>query len=444
MRNKEDTIAAVATAPGYGAVSIIRIAGPQSWEIAKKICHVEPIDRKAVFCDFNDASNLVIDQGLLLAFKGPNSFTGDDVIELQGHGGSIAPKVLLDETLRLGARIADPGEFTLRAYLNSKIDLAQAEAVADLVASESEHAARASIRSLKGDFSLIANHISRELLNLRVLIEAWLDFPDEDIPYEDQKKIQEGFDLIENKLSNIIKVAWAGEKIKQNKKIALVGAPNVGKSSLMNWLTKKDVSIVSEIPGTTRDAVEKDVVIDGMIITAVDTAGIRETSNVIENEGIARAQDAIEQSDLVVWVRDAQEEKDETLIQTKAHQKVITVFNKSDLINQTNHRSSHNAQAYLVSAKTKLGLEELRAEIVRTLSLSNSETTVGARARHAKSAEKTKDLLLKAKLLFLEQQTLELVAEELRAAHQYFGEITGEVSSDDLLGEIFSSFCIGK
>jgi tRNA modification GTPase len=445
LKNIEDTIVAIATAPGHGAVSIIRVAGPRSWEIAEKICHIEPRHKKVIFCDFNDSKNEIIDQGLLLGFRAPHSFTGEDIIELQGHGGSIAPKILLDETIRHGARLAEPGEFSLRAYLNNKIDLTQAEAVADLVASESEQAARSSMRSLKGDFSVLANHISKELLDLRTLIEAWLDFPDEDAPHEDIKKMQESFTYIESELKKIIEISWAGEKIKHNKKIAFVGAPNVGKSSLMNWLSAKDVSIISDRPGTTRDTIEREIILNGIALTAIDTAGIRESDDEIENEGIARSKNTIEHADLVILVCDAQDSNDnKDLIKVSRNQQFFKVFNKIDLIESKQYEQDLTDDSYFVSVKTEEGLNKLKEGILNCMVVRNNENTMTARSRHVKSSEAAMETLLLAKRLFYENNTLELVAEELRLTHQKFGEITGEVSSDDLLGEIFSSFCIGK
>jgi tRNA modification GTPase len=445
LKNIEDTIVAIATAPGHGAVSIIRVAGTRSWEIAEKICHIKPRHKQVIFCDFKDLKHEIIDQGLLLGFKAPHSLTGEDIVELQGHGGNIAPKILLDEILRYGARLAEPGEFSLRAYLNNKIDLTQAEAVADLVASESEQAARSSMRSLKGDFSILANHISEELMNLRTLIEAWLDFPDEDVPTEDVKKIQESFAYIESELKKIIDISWAGEKIKHNKKIAFVGAPNVGKSSLMNWLSAKNVSIISDRPGTTRDTIEREIILNGIALTAIDTAGIRESDDEIENEGIARSKNTIEHADVVILVCDAQDDADnKDLVKVSPGQQFFKVINKIDLVSPKQYADDLNNDSYFVSVKTEEGLSKLKEGILNCIAMRNNENTMTARSRHTKSSEAAMETLLLAKNLFYENNTLELVAEELRLTHQKFGEITGEVSSDDLLGEIFSSFCIGK
>jgi tRNA modification GTPase len=439
-----DTIAAIATAPGVGAISIIRVSGDQAWEIGKKISGTSPIHRTALFCEFKNHDNETLDEGLLLGFRSPQSFTGEDVIELQGHGGSMVPRLLLDEVIRLGARLAEPGEFSLRAFLNNKIDLTQAEAISDLIESDSIMSAKASINSLQGQFSEVINITADRLMELRTYIEAFLDFPDEEIPEEDKNTIQRKFVLLIKELKHISKIAWQGEAIRKHKKVVILGEPNAGKSSLMNLLGLNDISIVTSSAGTTRDLIEKEVIVEDIKIHLVDTAGIRDEPESIEKIGIEKAFKAIHDASLILWVHDFSQQGASEIPAEIVNSKtpIIEAMNKIDLLPADAPLRNDKNLVY-ISAKNGEGVDSLKKLITQKCLASSSETLIASRARHAERAEACEELLTQSEESFL-NGSLELSAEFLKKAHDTFGEITGKITPDDLLGSIFSSFCIGK
>ena len=440
----KDTIAAIATPPGKGGVGIVRISGPEAARIGKEISKKETEPRVATLVSFYDSHNRTIDQGLLIRFIGPHSFTGEDLVELQGHGGPIVMDLLLKTAIQLGARQAGPGEFSQRAFLNEKIDLVQAEAIADLINSSSEQAALGSIRSLQGDFSQKINFILKELIQVRVLTEAAADFPEDDIEAEidhDEKNI-----LIRllKELDELLNGAKEGEAFSKGVNLVLLGKPNAGKSSLMNALCRKDVSIVTDIPGTTRDVVREDALIEGITFRILDTAGIRKAENKIEMEGVKRARLEAERADITLNLVDLTEilsgqQMEE--MEKKKRDRELVVYNKLDLIDDC-----HDLKNFLcVSVKTGQGLDTLKGRLIKKLGLVNSgDSMFSARRRHITAIESTRNHILKAINLIENKSQSDIFAEELRLAQIALDSITGAFSTDDLLEEIFNNFCIGK
>jgi tRNA modification GTPase len=429
----KDTIAARATAPGRGGIGIVRVSGPGVKEISRQILGEIPEPRLATYSDFSDGE-VVIDQGIALYFNAPGSFTGEDVLELQGHGGPVVLEMLLNRVINLGARIAAPGEFSQRAYLNDKMDLAQAEAIADLINSSTEAAARGAVRSLQGEFSSRINHLVAKVIELRVFVEASIDFPEERIEVQLAEVYQE--------LDKVLDETSHGALLVEGASVVLMGKPNVGKSSLMNLLTGRDTSIVTDIPGTTRDVVNETLQLDGIPLRLVDTAGVRNSLDKIEAEGVKRALAAGEEADLVIAVVDASEpdamKQAESLLEDR---RTVVVFNKIDLVADTDLL----IDAIQMSAKTGLGLQSLKDQLKKRLGLSlNAGSGFTARNRHIIALGYGREALAAARSLLIEQRAGELVAEELRVCQQHLSEITGEFTADDLLGEIFGSFCIGK
>ncbi len=442
-----DTIAAVATAPGRGGIGVIRVSGSGLAAFAQALTGRIPEPRMAGFGRFRDGAGGVIDEGIALFFPAPASFTGEDVLELQGHGGPVVLQLLLARCLELGARLAEPGEFSRRAFLNGKIDLAQAEAVADLIEATTAAAARSAARSLSGEFSKALHLISDQLIDLRMLVEATLDFPEEELDFLEQARAFERLAQIRTDLERLIDRAMQGALLRNGMNVVLVGPPNVGKSSLLNALAGEERAIVTEIAGTTRDALRETIQLEGIPVHVIDTAGLRATDDPVERIGVERTWREIERADVIVRLADAQfgmlAAADEIDRQLPERIPRIAVFNKIDLLGAPPARSVEAGVATLhVSVKRRLGLDLLRDELLRIVGWHATEDEVPlARERHLVS--------LRAALAHVREAAarspeLELFAEELRLAHECVGEITGEFNADDLLGVIFSRFCIGK
>lgn len=442
MSNPE-TIAAIATAPGRAGIGVVRLSGTSLADLAEILCGKTLSARVASLCDFRDQTGIAIDQGLALFFPAPHSYTGEDVLELQGHGGPVVLQQLLKRCLALGARVAAPGEFSKRAYLNGKMDLAQAEAVADLIDAATEQAVRCAQRSLHGEFSVEIQNLARLLVELRALTEATLDFPEEEIDTGTRDDQTNRLRAIQEKLHALLQSASQGSLLREGALVVLAGQPNAGKSSLLNRLAGEEVAIVTEIPGTTRDAVRQSINLQGVPLHVIDTAGLRDSDDPVEKIGIARTWAAIEKADLAILVIDA------TLGETKEDRAILSrlppglrclhAYNKSDLAGQASGRSG---DMVTLSAKTGEGLDALRAAIAEAIGWQgDSEGVFMARARHLDAMRLAEAGLQQAATQLLRQ---ELFAEELRRAHEALMSITGEITSDDLLGEIFSRFCIGK
>jgi tRNA modification GTPase len=443
-----ETITAQATPPGQGGVGIVRISGPLALSIANKITAKKNISpRLAIFTRFYDSSDQILDEGLVLYFPAPNSFTGEDVVELQLHGSPVIIDIVLQTCVYHGARLARPGEFSERAFLNDKIDLAQAEAIADLIESATETAARMATRSLQGVFSDYIHELVELLIHLRMYVEAAIDFPEEEIDFLSDGKIQNDLQRIRKKLEHIMDKAKQGSLIKEGMKLVIAGQPNAGKSSLMNALAGNDLAIVTGIPGTTRDVLKEKIQIDGMPLHLIDTAGIRESENEVEKEGIKRTQQQLKQADHILWVYDAVNDPDHrSFAEANLPENIPVTFlrNKIDELNEQPVHSKPEKQIS-ISAKTLLGIELLREHLKNVMGYRGEESgEFLARRRHIEVLNKAKQSLDKADIALNDMQAGEILAEELRLTQNALNEITGEFSSDDLLGKIFSSFCIGK
>ncbi|WP_194240683.1 tRNA uridine-5-carboxymethylaminomethyl(34) synthesis GTPase MnmE [Snodgrassella sp. ESL0253] len=452
------TIAAIATAPGRGGVGVVRLSGKNLLSLAQKLSGGKtPVPRRVMYTDFVDEQGAVIDNGLLLYFAAPASFTGEDVVELQGHGGPVVLQMLLQRCLQLGARLAEPGEFTKRAFLNNKLDLAQAESVADLIDASSQSAARMAVRSLKGVFSQEIHRLVDELITLRMLVEATLDFPEEDIDFLQAADASGKLLQLRSQLDKVLQHAQQGALLREGMNVVLVGAPNVGKSSLLNALAGDDVAIVTDIAGTTRDTVREQITLDGVPVHIIDTAGLRETEDVVERIGIERSQQAVQQADVALILVDQREGINATtaaiLAQLPAGLHKIEVHNKIDLTGEdaaSVSRETGQLQAFTdaeqviaLSARTGSGLDLLRQALLQQVGWQGeSEGLFLARTRHIQALEQAQQELVNASLC--QDNQIELFAEHLRLAQNALNEITGEFSADDLLGVIFSRFCIGK
>ncbi|MBL0029815.1 MAG: tRNA uridine-5-carboxymethylaminomethyl(34) synthesis GTPase MnmE [Rhodanobacteraceae bacterium] len=442
-----DTIAAVATAPGAGGIGIVRLSGADAAGIARRLCGVDVQPRHAHYAKLRDAESDLIDRGLVLWFPGPHSFTGEDVVELQIHGAPVVLARLLARCIELGARPARAGEFSERAFLNGKIDLAQAEAIADLIAAQSEAQARAALRSLQGEFSARVQVLLKSLIDARLHVEAAIDFPEEEIDFLADGQILAKLDTIAGSLDTLLRDAERGQRLRDGLHAVIIGAPNAGKSSLLNALAGSDRAIVTDIAGTTRDLLREAVNIDGIEITLVDTAGLRESPDVIESEGIRRARSELARADLALLVLAPDDESriDALRAEVPAGAAILVVHNKSDLADRSGGTSPDATDHLHVSATTGAGLEALRAAIRRHAGFGDgTEGSFSARARHVAALQRVRDALANARLRLVHDRAGELVAEELRLAQQALSGITGEFTSDDLLGVIFSSFCIGK
>ncbi len=448
------TIAAVATAPGRGGVGVIRISGKNLLPLAQQISGGKtPKPRLALYTDFYDAENRAIDSGLMLYFAAPASFTGEDVIELQGHGGPVVMQMLLSRCLELGARLAEPGEFTKRAFLNNKLDLAQAESVADLIDASSQSAARMAVRSLKGAFSQHIHALVDELITLRMLVEATLDFPEEDIDFLEAADARGRLAGLQGRLKTVLAQAQQGAVLREGMNVVLVGAPNVGKSSLLNALAGDDIAIVTDIAGTTRDTVREQITLDGVPVHITDTAGLRDTDDTVEKIGIERSGKALAEADVALILIDPAEglnqKTRDILAALPPNLKKIEVHNKIDLAGGTPSLSdgltleSGADTLIALSAKTGAGLDLLKQALLQQIGWQGeSEGLFLARRRHTAALETAQAELENAALC--DNGQIELLAEHLRLAQAACSEITGEFTADDLLGVIFSRFCIGK
>jgi len=451
--NLTDTIAAVATPTGRGGVGIVRVSGPQAAKIAHSILGHCPKPRQAEYLAFNNIEQQIIDQGIALYFPAPHSFTGEDVLELQGHGGPVVMDMLLKSVIKAGARLARSGEFSERAFLNDKMDLTQAEAIADLIDAGSEQAARSAIRSLQGVFSEAVHGLVEDVTRLRIFVEASIDFPEEEIDFISEGKVSNQIEAQLQTLATISNQAQQGSLIREGINLVLVGQPNAGKSSLLNALAQRDAAIVTEIPGTTRDIVKEAIMLDGLPVHILDTAGLRQSEDLVEKEGMRRTWAAVEQADVMLLIIDNSvgfgEQEHAILKQCPEQIAVIAVINKCDLVSQhkgklTERDDLKSGQLCQISAKTGEGIDDLISRIKELAGMQASgEGAFMARRRHLVALDQAQTHLQFA-LQQTNQHQGELIAEELKLVQQYLGEITGELSSDDLLGKIFSEFCIGK
>ena len=446
-----DTIAAIATAPGQAGVGIVRISGPEALLIAGRIAGSGLRPREIAYRKFRTTTGSVIDSGIVLQFAGPASFTGEDVVEFQGHGGPVVLQMMLEEIVKQGARLARAGEFTERAYLNGKLDLAQAEAVADLIASASVEAVKGANRSLAGEFSKRIGVIDSLVVEVRMFVEAAIDFADEDIDFLADGQVAERILQIVLSIEELLSACTQGVLLRDGVSIALVGNPNVGKSSLLNRLSGEARAIVTDIPGTTRDLIHVDLVLDGLPVEIVDTAGLRASQNAVEKEGVRRAIAQAETADIVLLIVGADDEqsrqKTEQSLLPQAlieSDKTIRVVNKIDLIDPASMIDVQDEQMVAVSALTGQGIAHLRSRIREKAGFAPKEAGFTARKRHLIALEEALKAAKAAHKLALQALESELIAEELKAVHGALGEIVGQMSSDELLGEIFSRFCIGK
>lgn len=470
-----DTICAITTAPGRSGVGVVRISGGKVTDIANAILGFSPQARHAYYKDFLDHDKEVIDQGIAIYFQQPNSFTGEDVLELQGHGGVFVLNLLRDRCLSLGARIARPGEFSERAFLNDKMDLVQAEAIADLIDATSQQAARSAVRSLKGQFSNQIHAIVEKLIATRANVEAAIDFSDEDIDVLTETNVNDMLASIATDLEHTLGSAKQGALLKTGLNVVIAGRPNAGKSSVMNALSGLDSAIVTDVPGTTRDVLSEQITIDGMPVNIFDTAGLRNTDNVVEQEGVKRAHTAIQEADQILLVVD-KSQADETVgnllnslglnktevVNEKSAKENSTdlqsllsrttiVYNKIDLLPDEPVALSHylydgfEIPALNLSAKMSLGIELIEQQLKSIAGFNASEENAFvSRERHLQALLKAADLVNSAQRQIEQAAPIELAAEDLRLAQNELGCITGEFTSDDLLGEIFSTFCVGK
>jgi tRNA modification GTPase len=446
LKPDNDTIAAIATASGIASIGVIRISGSQAKQIAQAILGQTISPRVAYYLPFLDSDQTVIDRGIAIFFAGPHSYTGEDVLELQAHGGSIVLQLLLQACLKQGARQAEPGEFTKRAFLNGKMDLAQAEAVVDILNASTVQAAKSAMRSLSGEFSKLIHILLNELTELRVYVEACIDFPEEDIDFISAGRIQERIHIIQTELAKIFKQSQQGVLLKDGLVVVLIGQPNVGKSSLINQLSGDEVAIVTPVAGTTRDTISTDIQIQGVPFTLVDTAGLRETNDEIEKIGIAKTWKTIERANIALFLVDANHdigEKEKSILDRLPQEvKKIWVHNKIDLTEHLAEIQYQSDPHVYISAKHGEGVDLLKKVLLESVGMQDlGENAFTARTRHLKTISLVADYL---NLSLANLAQAELLAENLRLAQQELSSITGEFTADDLLGEIFGSFCIGK
>ncbi len=453
---KNETICAIATPKGIGGVGIVRISGPLVKVIASQLTGRVPTPRFAQYSAFKNKEGELIDNGISLYFPGPNSFTGEDVLELQAHGGPIILDQLLQSATALGARLARPGEFSERAFLNDKIDLAQAEAIADLISSHSVEAARYAFRSLQGEFSRLINQLLEDIIALRVYVEAAIDFPEEEIDFLQSGDVEEKLLLIHKKLSEILTQAESGRVLREGLSVVIIGEPNVGKSSLLNLLSGQSSAIVTDIAGTTRDTLREFINLDGLPLNIVDTAGLRESEDIVEQEGIKRAWREIKQADHILWVVDAS--RHQALKETALWSQLQELDSGQNKISLLRNKIDLTGEEPGISEDVSLGLRCLSLSVLHKESLAlltrylkelagysnQEEGGFIARRRHLDALLRADTALHTAYEQLIQHKAGELLAEDLRLAQLALSEITGKFSSDDLLGEIFSSFCIGK
>ncbi len=444
-----DTIVAVATPPGRGGIGVVRISGTKTRELAQAILGQLPRARHASLAHFVGAAGQAIDQGLALFFPAPHSFTGEDVLELHGHGGRVVLDMLIQRALELGARAARPGEFSERAFLNGKMDLVQAEAVADLIEAGSESAARSALRSLEGEFSKRVEALVEALIRLRMYVEAAIDFPEEEIDFLADERVLQELDALQRDIASLLESTRQGCLLHDGMTVVLAGPPNAGKSSLLNALAQSDTAIVSPIPGTTRDVLRERIHIDGMPLHIVDTAGLREASDAIESEGIRRARQQMQRADRILLVMEDTVADDlSTLVAEYLPAKLpyVVIRNKIDLTERVPGKVTRgNVVEISLSVKTGAGLDDLRQYLKDCVGFHPAgEGMFMARRRHLDAIQRAQARLVQGKSQLQNARAGELLAEDLRLAQQALSEITGEFTSDDLLGRIFSSFCIGK
>ncbi len=446
MLPKSDVIAAIATAPGRGGIGVIRVSGYHLTDMVQAITGKQPQPRQFNYASFVDANGIILDQGLILFFPTPHSYTGEDVIELQGHGGPAVLQLVLQRCLDLGARLALPGEFTQRAFLNDKLDLAQAESVADLIDATTSQAAKSAMRSLMGDFSRVVHHLVSQLIDLRMLVEAMLDFPEEELDAPDYSKRDTKLKAISEQLQNTLIVAQQGSLLREGAQIVLIGQPNVGKSSLLNCLCGEEVALVSDEPGTTRDVIRQAIQIKGVPLHILDTAGLRESNDKVEMMGIERTRSTIKKADAIILMMDANlgiSIKDEQILnELPINTPRIYIYNKIDILGEQPRIENKNTETLIyLSAKTGAGIQLLQDKLLSVLGWHHEAGVFMARERHIRALLNAQIHLSKA----LEMSNMaEFFAEELRLAQESLNSITGDFSADDLLGEIFSRFCIGK
>lgn len=452
MLTQTTTIAAIATPPGRGGVGVIRLSGPKSYAIAEALTQKQlPKARFAGFRQFYEASGEVMDEGLVICFPNPNSFTGEDVVELQGHGGPVIQNALLARLLELGATAAKAGEFSMRAFENGKLDLVQAEAIADLIDATSQAAARSAVRSLQGAFSTKVNTVLEKLIHLRLHVEAAIDFPEEEIDFLADGKILALLDDVASSVTAVQQSARQGQLLREGLQVVIAGKPNAGKSSLLNALAGIERAIVTDIAGTTRDVLHEKITLNGLPITLTDTAGLRETGDVVEKEGIRRAIKEIEQADLLLLVYDLSQGEDplqlaqEYFADHLEPKRLMLIGNKADLTGAAAEIGDYQGFRHItVSAKQETGVQSLIDAITAHAGFQPEEDTFIARTRHLDAMKRTQYYLAEAREQLVDYHAGELVAESLRLAQNALGEITGDFSADDLLGKIFGSFCIGK
>lgn len=458
----QDTITAIATAPGRGGVGIIRVSGEKAMQVANAILGYEPKPRYAHYGPFKGADGIVLDEGIALFFPNPNSFTGEDVLELQGHGGPVVLDLILKEVVGLGCRMARPGEFSERAFLNDKLDLAQAEAIADLIDSASEQAARCALRSMQGEFSKRVHELLDQLIHLRMYTEAAIDFPEEEIDFLSDGKVEAMLTDVEQALESVLKEANQGAILREGMNVVIAGRPNAGKSSLLNALAGQDRAIVTDIAGTTRDVLKEHIHIDGMPLHIIDTAGLRDAPDEVERIGIQRAWDEISKADRVLLMIDSTTDEtdpekllhalyDERGLEQQtddllASGRVTVIRNKADLSTETvGLDTSGSYPTIALSAKQNIGVDTLREHLKNVMGYNAaSEGGFLARRRHIDALNRAKDALAYGRQQLEGMGAGELLAEDLRMAQNALNGITGAFTADDLLGEIFGSFCIGK
>lgn len=444
---KPDVVAAVATAPGRAAIGVVRLSGPQLHSFMHPLLGRELPPRRAVLNDFLDGDGVALDTGIAIFFPAPHSYTGEDVLELQGHGGPAVLQLVLRRCLELGARLAEPGEFSRRAFLNDKLDLAQAESVADLIDASSEAAARAATRSLKGEFSKQIDALIAELIDLRVLVEACIDFPDDDVELLEARSVTQRLRGLQERIAEVLRVGTSGKLLRDGIKVVLVGRPNVGKSSLLNRLAGEDLAIVTDVPGTTRDTLRTELVLNGVPIHVIDTAGLREARDVVEQLGIERAWNAARDADVLVVIVDVRQGRtsadDEIVQRLPPGIPRIVVGNKIDLLDAVSASvETTSSREVRVSAKTGAGIDLLRTALLEAAGwVPQRQPVFLARTRHLEGLAGAR---LHVGLAQAHLGQLDLMAEELKLAQVALAQLTGEFTTEDLLGAIFSRFCIGK